>query len=168
MKRTFKFCPLCGVRLKRMRIDGRVRSVCTKCGWVGYLNPLPVAVCAGINSRDEILITKRNFKPGINKWALPGGFVESDETPEEACLRELAEETGIRGRIDRLAGAYIQKTREYGAILVLGYVVKVLKERIFLNEELKEAKFVERRNIPYIPFSAHRKIIEKVYRKISI
>jgi ADP-ribose pyrophosphatase YjhB (NUDIX family) len=164
MKKIFKFCPLCGYRLNRKPVDGRVRSVCSKCNWVGYENPLPVAVCAAVNSRGEILITKRNLEPGINKWALPGGFVESDENPEEACLRELKEETGVRGKIDRLVGVYIHKTRKYGSVLIVGYIIRVLKEKIFLNKELKEAKFIDRDSIPYIPFSSHRKIIEEVYR----
>jgi ADP-ribose pyrophosphatase YjhB (NUDIX family) len=168
MRKKFKFCPLCGHRLRRIRVDGRARSACRECGWVGYENPLPVAVCAAVNGRGEILLTKRNFEPGINKWALPGGFVESDETPERACLRELNEETGVSGEIKSPAGIYIQKTRKYGPILVIGYVVRVLEENIFLNDELKEAKFVHRGAVPYIPFSTHRKIISEAYRRTSI
>ena len=162
---TFKFCPLCKNSLRRDKVDGRERSVCRKCGWIDYENPLPVAVCAAINDHGKILITKRNLEPGYNKWALPGGFVETDETPEKACLRELEEETGVKGEIDRLIGVYVQKTKEYGSILIIGYVVNVLKERISLSDELKEAIFVNRKAIPYIPFLSHRKMIEEAFRK---
>jgi len=51
-----------------------------------------VAVCVVKNREGKILVAKRNFKPGVNKWAFPGGFIESGETPEIACLRELEEE----------------------------------------------------------------------------
>lgn len=43
----------------------------------------------------EILLVKRKYPPHENKWALPGGFMEMDETLEEAARRELEEETGI-------------------------------------------------------------------------
>ncbi|MBU4311371.1 MAG: NUDIX hydrolase [Candidatus Omnitrophica bacterium] len=158
----FKFCPLCKVCLRRKKIDGRMRLVCPSCGWIDYRNPLPVAVCAAKDKYGKILVVKRNLKPGINKWALPGGFVESDETPEIACLRELEEETGLKGKIRRLIGIYVQETRCYGSFLVIGYEVNVSKGRLSLNSELKDAKFFEKKDLPIIPFSSHRKIIERV------
>ena len=160
--KRFKFCLLCGCALSKKQIDGQKRLACQKCGWVYYKNPLPVAVCAAKNKKGKILIVKRNLKPGINKWALPGGFVESDETPEVACLRELEEETGLKGKIRRLIGLYIQKTKEYSSLLVVGYEVVVSKSFLSLNDELKDAKFFKKKNIPFIPFSSHRKIIKRI------
>ena len=43
----------------------------------------------------QILLIKRGGHPYMNKWALPGGFVEPDETTEQAAKRELLEETGV-------------------------------------------------------------------------
>jgi len=161
---TFKFCPLCRYHLRRKKIDGQRRVACSGCGWVYYGNPLPVAVCAVENREGKILIARRNLKPGINKWALPGGFVESDEAPEIACLRELKEETGLKGKIKRLIGVYIQKTRYYGPLLVIGYKVGISKDSLSLNNELKEAKFFNKKDLPIIPFSSHRRIIEEVFK----
>lgn len=42
-----------------------------------------------------VLLIERGREPFKNKWALPGGFIEMDETLEDACKRELAEETGL-------------------------------------------------------------------------
>ena len=43
----------------------------------------------------SLLMVKRGGHPFIRKWALPGGFLEPDETAEQAVRRELAEETGV-------------------------------------------------------------------------
>ena len=163
MNRTFKFCPLCRYYLRWSYVDGRKRLVCQKCGWIHYKNPLPVAVCVAKNKKGEILITKRNLEPGINRWALPGGFIESGEAPETACLRELEEETGLKGKIKKLIGLYVQKTRRYGSLLVIGYEVTVSKTSLSLNNELKDAKFFSRETLPYIPFISHRKMMKKVF-----
>ena len=165
MRHTFKFCPLCRYYLRKTLVDGQKRLVCQKCGWINYKNPLPVAVCAAKNREDKILVAKRNLEPGMNKWALPGGFIESEETPEAACLRELEEETGIKGKIKRLIGVYIQKTRRYGPLIIIGYEVSVVKNSLSLNNELKEAKFFTKETFPHIPFLSHRKMLAEVYKK---
>ncbi|MBN1526413.1 MAG: NUDIX hydrolase [Candidatus Omnitrophica bacterium] len=164
-RRGFKFCPLCGYRLRWRRENGRKRSACRKCGWVHYENPLPVAVCVVKNKNGKILIAKRNLRPGIGRWALPGGFIESNEAPEIACLRELEEETGLKGKIKRLAGIYSQDIRHHGSFLVIGYEASVSKNTLSLNSELKEAGFFSEKDLPVIPFSSHRKIIENVLRQ---
>ena len=48
-------------------------------------------VCLG----DKILWIRRGIAPQIGKWAIPGGYMEQGETPEEAACRELREETHI-------------------------------------------------------------------------
>ena len=45
--------------------------------------------------RLEVLLIQRRFPPYSQCWALPGGFLELGEDPLDACLRELAEETGL-------------------------------------------------------------------------
>ncbi len=54
------------------------------------------AVVFSVNDGDlEVLLIKRGHAPFEGMWALPGGFVEIDESLDHAVTRELAEETGI-------------------------------------------------------------------------
>jgi 8-oxo-dGTP pyrophosphatase MutT (NUDIX family) len=44
------------------------------------------------NQQGELLLVKPTYKDG---WEIPGGLVEDDESPKQACLREIAEELGL-------------------------------------------------------------------------
>ncbi|MEQ8661499.1 MAG: NUDIX domain-containing protein, partial [Gammaproteobacteria bacterium] len=57
--------------------------------------PVFVTVDALVTCGDDILLIERARAPGKGLWALPGGFIEQDETLEAGARRELAEETGL-------------------------------------------------------------------------
>ncbi len=60
-----------------------------------YRNPTPVAVALIPMTGGGLLTIRRGIEPEVGKLALPGGFVDFDETWQDACARELLEETGI-------------------------------------------------------------------------
>lgn len=71
----------------------------------GYLNPAVAVDAACVRksaSGHEVLMITRNLPPGEGLLALPGGFVEYGEDPEDGVLRELKEETGMIGQLDGL------------------------------------------------------------------
>jgi len=59
--------------------------------------------------QDKILLIKRNTRPFVGYWALPGGRVDSGETVEQTIVRECKEETGLDIAIVRKIGEYVEK-----------------------------------------------------------
>ena len=55
------------------------------------------------NSKNNVLLTKRTDN---GRWCLPGGAIDPGENAEEACIREVKEETGLSVTISRLIGVY--------------------------------------------------------------
>jgi ADP-ribose pyrophosphatase YjhB (NUDIX family) len=97
------FCPDCGakVALQAVAGDERQRFVCSDCGKTHYQSPnvlVATYVCVG----EAILWIKRGIPPAVGKWAIPGGYMENDETPEAGASRELREETGIGVPADKM------------------------------------------------------------------
>ena len=77
-----------------------MEDICEKCGNDPWPKPsLAVdAVVTRINGNEtEALLIRRGNDPWKGAWAFPGGFVELDENPTDAVLRELMEETGVKG-----------------------------------------------------------------------
>jgi 8-oxo-dGTP diphosphatase len=68
----------------------------------GYHNPSLAADSACTRVVDEklqVLLITRGMEPSKGKLALPGGFVDYNENPEDAAIRELKEECGIVGEV---------------------------------------------------------------------
>lgn len=63
-------------------------------------NTTDAIVFAKENNNTKILLIQRAREPFQLKWALPGGFIDMEETLVEACKRELEEETGLK--VDKL------------------------------------------------------------------
>ena len=65
-----------------------------------YKHPHPAvtadAVVFGFDSKSlNLLLINRGIEPYKGSWALPGGFINMNETAEDGALRELKEETGV-------------------------------------------------------------------------
>ena len=75
--------------------ENRVRLICAQCGEVAYCNP-KILVTTIVAWGHRVLLCRRAGPPAQGRWALPGGFVETGETMEEAAARETLEETGVQ------------------------------------------------------------------------
>lgn len=60
----------------------------------------------------EILLVKRGKPPFAGEWALPGGFMQWNESAEEAVVREVYEETGVKVKPVKITGVYSSPSRD--------------------------------------------------------
>ncbi|MBP5359975.1 MAG: NUDIX hydrolase [Bacteroidaceae bacterium] len=79
-----------------------------------YPRPAVTADCIVITREPvpRVLLIERGNPPFKGCWALPGGFMEMDETTEECAVRELEEETGLKVDTIHLVGAYSKLGRD--------------------------------------------------------
>ncbi|MBF0252891.1 MAG: NUDIX hydrolase [Candidatus Omnitrophica bacterium] len=155
----YKYCPVCGSELNKKEIDGRERSYCKTCSWVHYKNPLPATAALVVNDRDEILLIKRKKEPYKNAWALPGGFIEIDETLENGALRELKEETNISGIVKKKVDVVLHDSDMYGAVLIIGFEICPIDHDVVPGDDAIDAKYFSKNKMPEIPIKTHRQLL---------
>lgn len=101
-----RFCPWCGSALGSGEIAGRERLLClgANCNYVHWNNPTPVV--AAIAERDDHIVLVRSLGWPEHWFGLISGFLEEGERPEDAVLREVAEEVGLEARLESFVGTY--------------------------------------------------------------
>ena len=72
----------------------------------------------------ELLLVRRASRHGRGNWQLPGGFIEPDETVEQAVVREVLEEAGVVAEVDAVLGLRSRYDPESGNGV---YIVLVLR-----------------------------------------
>lgn len=165
--REKQFCPYCGDKLTDQPIEGRVRKHCPACTTTIYENPVPASCMVVVDDKERLLLTKRGVEPKIGQWCLPGGFVELGESPEDAALRELREETGLTGKIIMLLGAAIDPHPDYHTVLITSYLVRDFSGELKAGDDVTEAAFFSPDALPPIAFKTHRHFIRNYFSSYS-
>ena len=157
-----KYCHHCSNELVQKYCEGRTRLYCERCRQPIYENPTPATCLVVVNNQQQILLVKRSVDPKIGFWCLPGGYIELGETPEQAALRELKEETGINGQIQRLLGATTNPHDKYDKILMLGYQVSSYNGNLKAGDDASDVDWFSANHLPEIAFESHINFIKMV------
>ena len=101
-----------------------------------------VGVAAAVVRDNHVLLVQEARGPYKGQWGLPKGYVDQNESIENAVLRELKEETGLDGTVEGFIGFRSTKTSD-NVGLFLCYSVSVHSGNLLIQEEeIQQAKYV--------------------------
>ncbi len=115
-----------------------------------------VAIATGAAPR--VLLVQRGNPPFEGQWALPGGFVDEGERPEDAARRELAEETGLAfSGILRIVGVYGEPGRDPRGWTVSAVYLAVLEDTpdVAGDDDAAAAAWFVADELPLLAFDHH-------------
>lgn len=158
-------CHFCGGLLTQKHVEGRQRLFCPQCRQPIYENPVPATCLIVVDDNGMILLVKRNVPPHVGQWCLPGGFIELDEMPDEAALRELNEETGLTGTIDSFIGARTTGSALYQSVLLLCYLVRRFSGRPTAGDDADDVQWFKPDHCPRLAFESHRIFLDTFQRR---
>ncbi|NLT35656.1 MAG: NUDIX hydrolase [Gaiellales bacterium] len=164
MTKPATYCSNCGGAIGVLDEGGRPREYCTVCGTIFYRNPLPVASAVVVNARREVLLVKRRQPPQQGMWCLPIGFAELNETIEDAALRELEEEAGVKARVTGLLNVDSSYSDFYGDILVVTFEVEKTGGVERPGDDASALAYFPVAALPDLAFAANEKAVAAYVR----
>ncbi|MCG9134887.1 NUDIX hydrolase [Candidatus Poribacteria bacterium] len=116
----------------------------------------------------DVLLIQRKHPPFEGYWALPGGFIEMEESVEASALRELEEETGVTNVPLTEVGVFSNPHRDpRGRVITIAYVAVVKKLlNIEAGSDASEASWFPSSELPILAFD-HSQIIRKALDKLK-
>jgi 8-oxo-dGTP diphosphatase len=116
----------------------------------------------------KVLLIQRGREPFQEYWALPGGFVGMKETLEEAALRELEEETGVKDVFIEQLYTFGEPNRDpRGRVVSVGYfaLVNLAEHPVQSSSDAKNVEWFELEQIPELAFD-HDQILQMAIRRL--
>jgi 8-oxo-dGTP diphosphatase len=161
----YQFCPRCGHTLEERSVDDhRIRPVCPACGFIFYINPLIAAGVVVAREDGKVALVLRGENPGKGLWGLPAGFMEIDETVEQAALRECLEETGLQVELGDLLGvwSYVHERKASSGVIVL-YTARIIGGAPCAGSDTEDVQFfnVDEISPAMLAFETHRDALSK-------
>ena len=117
------------------------------------------------DSKLKVLIGKRQMDPGRGEWSLYGGFVNANESIDEAAKRTLGDLTGMKNFFMSQVGAFGKVDRDPGerVISIAYYALINVKD---YSEKLRKEHGLEWINVTELPqlYSDHNEMVRKAWR----
>lgn len=127
--------------------DDRERNVCTRCGFVDYVNPKIVTGSVATDAEGRILLCKREIEPSRGLWTLPAGYMELGESVEASARREAREEALADLELDRILAVY--SVPRISQVQIMFRARLLNPEKIGAGPESQEVKLVAWEDIPW-------------------
>ncbi|MCB0242585.1 MAG: NUDIX hydrolase [Anaerolineae bacterium] len=158
--KPYQFCPYCAAPLIVREVAGRERPACDACGFVQFQDP-KMAAAVLLTEDNKVLLVRRAVSPRIGYWALPAGFVDPGELPEETAVREVAEETGLLVALGGFMGFARITNPDKPGVLVY-FAGHPVGGQLQAQDDVSEARWFSPAGIPWddLAFSSTRMILE--------
>ena len=134
-----------------------------------YPHPAVTADCIVFNKEDDkifVLLIQRKNDPYKDCWAFPGGFVNIDESAENAAIRELKEETGLEISIVKQLKAYSKPDRDpRERVITIAFIAESKIKEVMGGDDAKEARWFDISNLPSLAFD-HEQILKDALEEI--
>lgn len=154
------YCPRCAAPVVSMVKFGRERPVCPACGWIFFADP-KVAAAVLVEQENRILLVRRVNEPFRGLWTLPAGFVNADEDPAEAAIRECLEETGLEVALAGILEIIHGREHARGADFVIFYRGQVTGGNLQAGDDADAAAWFQRGSLPELAFQSTRTILSR-------
>ena len=100
--------------------------------------------CVVLDRQQRLLVVRRGNPPFKGMYALPGGFVDIGETAEDACRRELLEETGVRAGKLQLLGVYSDPKRDpRGHTCSVAFLTRIQRASAKAGDDAAAVEWIE-------------------------
>lgn len=136
-----------------------------------YPHPAVSTDCIVYNKEDnkiKILLIKRKNEPFKDCWAFPGGFINIDESAEEAAVRELKEETGLEVSSVEQLKAYSNPDRDpRERVITIVFIAESKVAEVKGGDDAKEAAWFDISNLPSLAFD-HEQIFRDAIKRIRM
>lgn len=150
--------------METAEVAGRAREICPACGFVLYRNPVP-GVGVLVEMEDGVVLIRRKTPPFAGSWALPAGYIEADESVEQAAVRECREETGLEVELTELFGVYSFPEGPGQSGLIIFYRARPIGGKLQAGDDAAEARIFAHSNLPKpIAFRTHREVLDRWVR----
>ncbi len=154
------YCPVCSHKLTHAEIGGRDRPVCDNCGYVHFVNPVP-GVGVLIEKDGGLVLVRRGHPPHKDEWTLPSGFVEADESAEEATVREAEEETGLKVEIVELAAVNSFPEGPPTSGIMIFFRARPIGGELQAGDDADDVRVFAPDDLPLISFRTHREMVSE-------
>jgi 8-oxo-dGTP diphosphatase len=120
------------------------------------------------NGSLQVLLVKRGVPPFEGQYAIPGGFIRGDESLEEAALRELHEETGVRNVfLEQLYTFGDPKRDPRGRVITVAYYALIASDKLSLvaGADAADAQWFPASSVPPLAFD-HKSILDYALERL--
>jgi 8-oxo-dGTP diphosphatase len=154
------YCPCCGHALEDREAFGRLRRACPACDQTVFREH-KVAAGVLVEHEGQVLLIRRRFEPRKGEWSLPAGFVDFDEDPAEAAVRECREETGLDVEVIETLDVIAGREHPRGADIVIVYLARWVGGSPQASDDVDHVGFFSPGALPPLAFRATQQAVAR-------